>query len=211
LKPHSARRPRGRPAKTFFHRIALHGWDTQHFTFTYKYPVLRRWLAARMPAGKRILAIGCGRGELEQDLEKLGHSLVSLDFSFAMVRAAVTRYKLKAVVQADAHVLPFRAAVFDVVILPESLGYLEAGVALREAARVLKSRGRLILTTYPLHQLAHAPYQKLSVHALAELLDRTGIRVQEQRFLRIGQNAIVDMFPDDNCDLLYFLGRKKTP
>jgi len=210
LKPHTARRPRGRPAKTFFHRIALHGWDTQHFTFTYKYPVLRRWLAARISARKRILAIGCGRGELERDLEELGHSVVSLDFSFAMVRAATARYKLKAVVQADAHHLPFHAATFDMVILPESLGYLEAEVALREVARVLKSRGRLMLTTYPLHQLAHAPYQKLSVNALTELLDQAGVRVQEQRFLRIGRNAITDMFPDDNCDLLYFLGRKKT-
>lgn len=149
-------------------------------------------------------------GELERDLEKLGHPVVSLDFSFAMVRAAVTRYKLRAVVQADAHLLPFRAAIFDVVILPESLGYLEADVSLREAARVLKSRGRLMMTTYPLHQSAHAPYQRLSVDAIAGLLDQAGFRVQEQRFLRIERNAITDMFPDDSCDLLYFLGRKKT-
>jgi hypothetical protein len=66
-----------------------------------------------------------------------------------------------------------------------------------------------MLTTYPLHQLAHAPYQKLSVNALTELLDQAGVRVQEQRFLKIGRNTITDMFPDDNCDLLYFLGRKK--
>lgn len=127
-----------------------------------------------------------------------------------MVWAAAVHYKLRAVVQADAHVLPFRAASFDLVILPESLGYLEAEVAFRETARVLKKTGRLMMTTYPPHQAAHAPYKKLSSEAIAEILQRTGFVVQAQRFLVIRQRGITEMFPDEGCDLMYVLARKKT-
>lgn len=202
---------RGRPASAFFRRVALKGWDADHFTFTYRYPLLRRWLTAQVSGRKTILAVGCGRGELERDLVRLGHHVVSFDFSFAMVWAAAMHYKLKAVVQADAHVLPFRAASFDLVILPESLGYLEAAVAFREAARVLKNSGRLLMTTYPPHQAAHAPYKKLSSEAIADLLQQAGFIVQEQRFLVIRHRAITEMFPDEGCDLMYVLAKKKAP
>ncbi len=127
-----------------------------------------------------------------------------------MVWAAAVHYKLRAVVQADAHVLPFRAASFDLVILPESLGYLEAEMAFRETARVLKKTGRLMMTTYPPHQAAHAPYKKLSSEAIAEVLQRTGFVVQAQRFLVIRQRGITEMFPDEGCDLMYVLASKKA-
>jgi ubiquinone/menaquinone biosynthesis C-methylase UbiE len=201
----------GRPASAFFRRVALKGWDADHFTFTYRYPTLRRWLSAQVSGRKTILTVGCGRGELERDLIKLGHRVVSLDFSFAMVWAAAVHYKLQAVVQADAHLLPFRAASFDLVILPESLGYLEAEIAFREAARILKNTGRLMMTTYPPHQAAHAPYKKLSSEVIADLLQQTGFAVQEQRFLVIRYRAITEMFPDEGCDLMYVLARKKAP
>lgn len=200
----------GRPASAFFRRVALKGWDANHFTFTHRYPTLRRWLTAQVSGRKTILAVGCGRGELERNLVRFGHQVVSLDFSFAMVWAAAVHYKLRAVVQADAHVLPFRAASFDLVILPESLGYLEAEMAFRETARVLKKTGRLMMTTYPPHQAAHAPYKKLSSEAIAEVLQRTGFVVQAQRFLVIRQRGITEMFPDEGCDLMYVLASKKA-
>lgn len=201
---------RGRPASAFFRRVALKGWNANHFTFTHRYPTLRRWLTAQVSGRKMILAVGCGRGELERNLVRFGHQVVSLDFSFAMVWAAAVHYKLRAVVQADAHVLPFRAASFDLVMLPESLGYLEAEVAFRETARVLKKTGRLMMTTYPPHQAAHAPYKKLSSEAIAEILQRTGFVVQAQRFLVIRQRGITEMFPDEGCDLMYVLASKKA-
>jgi ubiquinone/menaquinone biosynthesis C-methylase UbiE len=201
---------RGRPASAFFRRVALKGWDANHFTFTHKYPPLRRWLTAQVSGRKTILAVGCGRGELERDLVRLGHHVISLDFSFAMVWAAAMHYKLQAVVQADAHVLPFRAASFDLMILPESLGYLEAEVAFREAARILKNTGRLMMTTYPPHQAAHAPYKKLSSEAIADLLQQAGFIVQEQRFLVIRHRAITEMFPDEGCDLMYVSAKKRV-
>ncbi|MGE0681824.1 MAG: class I SAM-dependent methyltransferase [Candidatus Binatia bacterium] len=207
----NVRTVQGRPASAFFRRVALHGWDADHFTFTYKYPVLRRWLAARIVSRKKILAIGSGRGELERDLARLGHHLVSLDFSFAMVRAAAMCYKLQAVVQADAHALPFDVASFDLVLLPESLGYLQADVAFREAARVLKKRGRLMITTYPPHLPAHAVYKKRSLGEIVVLLHQADMVVDQYRFLTIKRAGIGEELAEEESDLLYLLARKRGP
>lgn len=205
----TARKFRGRPALAFFGRVARHGWDKQYFTFTYRYPILRRWLALQLNQPSVILAIGCGRGELERDLGRLHHHVVSLDISRPMLRAAAQRYGLTSLVQADAHGLPFAAGSFDVVLLPESLGYLEADVAFREAARVLKKRGRLMMTTYPPHVPAHVVYNKRSLDTIADALQQAGLVVDRHRFLTMKRTAIGEALTEGECDLLYVSAKKK--
>jgi ubiquinone/menaquinone biosynthesis C-methylase UbiE len=192
----------------FFAQVARHGWDTEHFTFTHRYPALRKWLASQLVKPSRLLAIGCGAGELEKTLEKLQHTVVSLDLSLPMLRAAARRYGLKALVQADAHDLPFASASFEVVLLPESLGYLQADVAFREAARVLKKRGRLLMTTYPPHVPAHSVYKKRSLGEIAALLHQAGMIVDQHRFLTIKRAAIGEDLSEEACDLLYVVAKK---
>jgi ubiquinone/menaquinone biosynthesis C-methylase UbiE len=205
----STRKFRGRPALRFFQRVAQQGWDADHFTFTCKYPALRKWLALQLGQPRAILAIGCGTGELERDLEKLGHTLVSLDLSFPMLQAAARRYHLNALVHADAHVLPFATASFDIVLFPESLGYLEAEVALREAARVLKRRGRVLLTTYPPHVPAHSVYNKRSLDAVANVFSEADLAPDQHRFLTVRRSAIGETFTEAECDVLYMTAKKK--
>jgi ubiquinone/menaquinone biosynthesis C-methylase UbiE len=205
------RKFRGRPALAFFGQVARRGWDKEHFTFTCRYPALRKWLAAQLVKPSRLLAIGCGTGELEKTFEKLQHTVVSLDLSLPMLRAAARRYGLTALVQADAHDLPFASASFDIVLLPESLGYLQADVALREAARVLKKRGRLMMTTYPPHLPAHVVYKKRSLGEIASLLRHAGMVVDQHRFLTVTRTAIGEDLSEEACDLLYVLARKRAP
>jgi ubiquinone/menaquinone biosynthesis C-methylase UbiE len=173
--------------------------------------VLRKWLASQLVKPSRLLAIGCGRGELEKTLEKLQHRVVSLDLSLPMLRAAARRYGLKALVQADAHDLPFASASFDIVLLPESLGYLQANVAFHEAARVLKKRGRLLMTTYPPHLAAHSVYKKRSLNEITSLLHQAGLAVDQHRFLTIKRAAIGENLAEEECDLLYVVARKVRP
>lgn len=199
---------RGRPALAFFGRVARRGWDKEHFTFTHRSPALRKWLTSRLVKPGRLLAIGCGRGELEKSFEKLQHTVVSLDLSLPMLRAAARRYGLKAVVQADAHDLPFASASFALVLLPESLGYLQADVAFREAARVLKKRGRLMMTTYPPHVSAHSVYKKRSLDEITALLRQAGMVVDQYRFLTIKRAAIGETLAEEECDLLYVVAKK---
>jgi len=112
-------------------------------------------------------------------------------------------------VHADAHVLPFASASFDVVLFPESLGYLEAEVVLREAARVIKKRGRVMMTTYPPHLPAHSVYKKRSLDAVTSLLPRTGLVLYQHRFLTIKRLAIGETFAEEDCDLLYVAAKKR--
>jgi ubiquinone/menaquinone biosynthesis C-methylase UbiE len=159
---------------------------------------------------KTLAAVGCGTGELERTLEKQRHKVVSLDLSFPMLRAAARRYSLKSLVQADAHKLPFAAASLDIVLLPESLGYLEAEVAFREAARVLKKRGRVMMTTYPPHVHAHSVYKKRSLREITELLHQAGLIVDRYRFLMIKRTAIGETLSEEECDLLYVVAKKRV-
>ncbi len=204
----TTRKFRGRPALAFFARVARQGWDADHFTFTCRYAALRKWLALQVPLPKTMLTIGCGTGELEKILERQGHTVVSLDLSLPMIRAAKERYQLGALVQADAHVLPFASASFDVVLLPESLGYLEAEVAFGEAARVLKQRGRLLMTTYPPHLPAHSVYKKRSLPEVATVLRQTGFTLAQHSFLTVTRNAIGEAQIEEEGDLLYVAARK---
>ena len=125
-----------------------------------------------------------------------------------MLRAAAQRYRLKTLVQADAHDLPFASGSFDFVLLPESLGYLEAEPAFREAARVLKKRGRLMLTTYPPHVPAHSVYKKRSLSEVSAVLRQAGLIVDQHRFLTVKRTAIGENQTEEECDLLYLMAKR---
>jgi ubiquinone/menaquinone biosynthesis C-methylase UbiE len=109
----------------------------------------------------RILDVGCSIGQLTRKLKTVASVVVGMDVSHtALVKARTncqsehmlgpTRY-LFAVGQASA--LPFRAAMFDVVISADVLlegGFSEElkGQAIEEYARVLRPGGRAIFTDY---------------------------------------------------------------
>ena len=104
--------------------------------------------------------------------------------------------------------VPFASASFDLVLLPESLGYLQADVAFREAARVLKQHGRLMVTTYPPHVSAHSVYKKRSLDEIAALLHQEGMAVDQYRFLTVKRAAIGEDLSEEECDLLYVVAKK---
>jgi len=110
----------------------------------------RRWrrVAARMaePAGKRILDIATGTGDLAIDLTKAGAHVIAADFASQMLLAAKRKVSGEtSLVLADAEHLPFLPASFDRVtnaFLLRNLSDLDQG--LREMRLVLRPRGALI-------------------------------------------------------------------
>src|SRR2546427_10739701 len=90
LRTQSGTKP-GVKTAAFSRRIGIKGWrKSNYFTDTWRYPLLRRWLSARLPVRKGlVLSVGCGTGELERELsEEGGHRVIGLDLSFEMLRAA---------------------------------------------------------------------------------------------------------------------------
>ena len=124
-------------------------WDYQrevedwHFWFRTRRRILEALLArAEVPAGARILDVGCGAGGNAASLSRFGR-VYGLDREAAALSAGRER-PYAARVKATAERLPFRAGRFDVVVSLDLLEHLAddaAGVA--ELARVLKPGGLL--------------------------------------------------------------------
>src|SRR5262249_36008587 len=107
-------------------------------------------------ADKRVLEIGCGRGDFTCWLARQQfrpHEIVAADFAHTAVnkgRAFASQHKLSGVtweVQ-DIQALGHPDASFDTVISCETIEHVpQPRQALKELARVLKPAGRLLLTT----------------------------------------------------------------
>jgi len=208
LRTQMFQRLRARSDAGFFQRVAKRGWEwSGHFTFTGESSALRAWLAARLPAQQTVLTLGCGTGELERVLRREGHTVVGLDIVYEMLKTAKRR-GLKQVLQADAHFLPLRAAAFDVVILPETLGYIETRRVFREVARVLRARGGLVITSYPVHFPSHTTYRRLSSAHIVRGLIRNGFSVHDRRFLIVKPRSVREADVESDCSLLYLMAKK---
>ena len=110
--------------------------------------------------GKRILDIGCGRGELVCEAARRGATAVGIDYSQAAIelsreRLATLDEKLRERVEfllADAKGLDFPGGSFDTVFLVDVYEHLhphEIEHTLAELRRVLRPGGRLIVHTGP--------------------------------------------------------------
>ncbi len=109
----------------------------------------RRAVRAVEPAGKRILDLGAGTGDLARELARGGAtSVCGADFTPAMLHAASRRDAGGgpfAWIAADAHHLPFADGSFDALTNAFVLRNLvDLPLAFREMARVLRPGGRAV-------------------------------------------------------------------
>ncbi len=103
-----------------------------------------------------LLDVGSGDGAAASALAPYCRSLTCIDTSARLIETARDRLAKHAHVRAqvaDAHELPFPAASFDAVLVFHTLTYAErpAGV-LKECARVLRRRGRIVVLCLDRHE-----------------------------------------------------------
>ncbi len=93
-------------------------------------------------AGLRVLDLGCGKGRFASPLAERGARVVGVDLSQAMLVHAKGIERARAA----ARRLPFADATFDVVFAVEVVEHVgDVRPILREARRVLRPGGRLVL------------------------------------------------------------------
>ena len=103
----------------------------------------------RLPAGARILDIGCGTGEYLKRVTRLGFSAVGVEPAVAMRDYAQAENPELTIVDGVTTALPFEDNAFDFLLSLEVLRYLhgdDVQLAMREMLRVLKPGGRALIT-----------------------------------------------------------------
>jgi SAM-dependent methyltransferase len=139
------------------------------------------------PPGRRTLDLACGEGRLSRDLKGLGHRVVGIDRSPAMLAAARQADPEIETRLGDAASLPFGDGSFDLVVAFMSLQDIEDFEgAIGEAARVLEPEGRFCMAiVHPLNsaglfeeRTADSPFRiegsYLDSHFYADELVRSG-------------------------------------
>lgn len=114
---------------------------------------------AGLAAGMAVLDVGCGRGEILSQTAKMDVRAVGIDYAATAVhfsRELVTQDTAPGhqvgIYQASALCLPFEADSFDRVLMLDIVEHLypaELSAALREAYRVLRPGGRVVIHTAP--------------------------------------------------------------
>jgi SAM-dependent methyltransferase len=171
----------------------------------------------------RVLDLGAGNGAVELALAAdLDIVPVSVDRLWNSAGAAIhrrARSPFRRVV-AEAQALPFRSAAFDAILSLETLEHLEVpGEAGREATRVLRPGGSILLTTPPRCRYALRPDPHFGIRGLAllpsgwqrSLAARRGFAGPHHYVHRLYASTprVARLFPE--CSLARVLSRSRAP
>jgi SAM-dependent methyltransferase len=131
-------------------------------------------------SGRRVLEVGPGEGWLTRALTLRGHRVIAVDLSRPWL-AAIPDDAAAGKAAAEMTRLPFPDASFDTVVAAEVIEHIpDMAGALSEAARVLTSGGRLVVTV---------PYRETLKFAVRP---DSGIRYEVNGHVRSFDEAVLE-------------------
>ena len=125
--------------------------------------------------GMKILDIAAGTGSSSKPLVAKGADVIALDFSEGMLAAGRKRHKDIKFQQGDALKLPFTEDTFDVTTISFGLrNTSDTSAALKEALRVTKQSGRIVICefSHPTNKFFRLIYLKYLMRALPVIAKR---------------------------------------
>jgi len=96
-----------------------------------------------LQAGERVLDVAFGSGQLGKVLVSTGAQLTGIDYTPAMIAGDNETYETRVV--GDAHAMAFEDNAFGAVVCRQGIQFMDAAVAVREMARVVRPGGRVLL------------------------------------------------------------------
>ncbi len=189
---------------------------------------------AALPPGARVLEVGCGTGAVTRALAAWPgvSEAVGVDPSpVFLARARELARTLTTIVfeEADGRTLPFGAAAFDAVVFHTTLCHVpDPGIALQEAARVLRPAGRLAVfegdyatatlatgAEDPLDTCAeafrehfvHDPWLVRRLPALVRTAGLDPVCVRSHGYVELGPGFMLSSWVDLGADALVAAGR----
>jgi SAM-dependent methyltransferase len=116
----------------------------------------------------RALDGACGTGRHSRHLADLGHDVVGVDLTGAMLERARAGVPEATFIEADLRDIPVATASFDLVVCGLALAHLpDLGPAIAELARVLRAGGRMAISVlHPFQAMLgwQAPFTDASGH-----------------------------------------------
>lgn len=189
---------------------ALHsGYRMQRFWHGGKLTMIDQLIRPHMEAGSRLLEIGCGAGNLLLQATVRGSYPAAVDLAmpsltFVRSRLQVARSGLDApggfaCIQAIGEQLPLADGSFDCVLLSEVIEHLAAPqLSIREASRVLRAGGRLLVTTPNYRSLW--PIMEWTV----DLLNIVPKMAGQQHITRFYPASLWQLLVDSDLSIEYF-------
>jgi ArsR family transcriptional regulator len=186
---------RAQRAEDYF-RLVAGRWDELRALYVHDDEVERQ-LAGLIAeeAVSDLLDIGTGTGRILEILaDKVAHA-VGIDLSpdmLMLARSKLERARLRNCVvrKGDMNHLPLAEASFDAVTIHQVLHYAERPArAIQEAARVLRSGGRLFIVDFQAHELEHLRSEHehrwlgFEEDEIAEWLGAAGLQLEDCRRL----------------------------
>ena len=187
------------------------------------------FLSRELPAGARILDVGCGRGVTLGALATKGFLVHGLEISAEAARGADPRVEIR--IAENLKAAEYRTASFDQVIIWHVLEHMnDPAGTLREAHRILKPGGRLIVAAPNFSSLQarltgaawfHLDLPRHIHHfplpALRRLLTSTGFHVRSTHHFSLRQNpfgwiqSLLNRFESLPRNGLYVLLHRRPP
>lgn len=153
---------------------SISGWSAQGLALRLQ-AYLEVLPSLGLPAGARILDLGCRAGAYSRILADAGHQVLGVDFAHKVLLEALQRLDGQSIdfVSADAYKLPFSSRSFDHVLCIGLLQSLHTHqMALAEMHRVLKPGAPICLMTLNRRNLIASLNRKLGMEEIVMVNDQ---------------------------------------
>ena len=153
-------------------------------------PRLQRRIARELRSARRVVDVGCGDCDLASLLcDGEGHEVIGVDIHDKKFPEKPDHKGRRRCVKADARCLDFvSTGTIDAVVSVSALHELAAPMAvLREARRILRPDGRILIVDFPRGSLAQRLWNEnyYTTGEVGEMLKRAGfVRVEAKRIAR---------------------------
>lgn len=137
-----------------FNRFEAAGWEAVADSYDFLRPITGRvgrtlLAAAEVTAGRQVLDVGCGPGDLAAAAAGLGADAVGIDVAPSMVRRAAIAHPSIPFRTGTFEAIPAGAGAFDAVLGNFVLNHVgRPELAMREARRVLRPGGWLAIAAW---------------------------------------------------------------
>jgi SAM-dependent methyltransferase len=165
-------------------------------------------LLRHLPKNGLIVDAGCGTGKWLIYLQRLGYRTIGIEMSHAASMIVKENQSDARLVEADVRTIPLRAQSVDAVLSLGVVEHDESGplAALREARRILKPNGQLVLVI-PYNNLlrrllfnrllGYVNWRRRRAHAEIRFAEYRFNAREIRRFLEHAGFETVAMYPDD--------------